>query len=303
MKSKKIFLWLAVSFLLILSLGYGLSRFYKFVNQKKWYQTRKKIFLKLQRNLQEDIQNVPFRYAILIKDFSTGYKFAYNEEMPLPAASLLKVPIMACVYCANEAKKIDVRSKVVVKDSYRTAGSGILKNLSGENTFEVEELVRLMIAYSDNTATNVIIDLLGFDYLNNCFKNLGLESTFISRKILDRQAKKEGKENYTSAEDVGYILEKIYKGELINKEVSGRCLEFLKEQKIADRIPRLLPADVKVAHKTGLENGLCHDAGIIFSQNGDFLICVLTQHKFKTAYPAKHFISKIAYDLYYTFNK
>ncbi|MCM8791714.1 MAG: class A beta-lactamase-related serine hydrolase, partial [Candidatus Omnitrophica bacterium] len=138
---------------------------------------------------------------------------------------------------------------------------------------------------------------------NGCFKKLGLKNTNIDRKILDSKAKIKGLENFTSAKDIAYILEKIYKKELINKDISEKCLAFLKKQKIRDRIPKMLPSYISVAHKTGLENGGCHDAGIIFTKEGDFLICVLTQHNFKTNHSAKKFISKIAQKLYFAFNK
>jgi beta-lactamase class A len=277
-----------------------------FLNQKKislWLEKRKNTLFTLKDNLENEISKFGQQNGILIKDLKTGYKIGFNEDIPFPAASLIKVPIMACVYCAEKEAKIDIRQKVIIKNHDKTSGAGILKYVPEGIGFDIEELVRLMIVYSDNTATNILIDLLGFYYLNNCFKNLGLRDTSIYRKILDNQARKEGKENYTTAQDIGYILEMIYRKELISKEISDRCLEYLKQQKIHDRIPAFLPSSVLVAHKTGLENGVCHDAGIIFSKEGDFLICVLTQHRFKTARPSKQFIAQVAKKLYLAFNK
>ena len=69
-------------------------------------------------------------------------------------------------------------------------------------------------------------------------------------------------------------------------------------QKVNDRIPKKLPAGVTVAHKTGLENGLCHDAGIVYTDKGDFLICVLTKHKNKSAREAKALIADISFAAY-----
>ncbi|MCM8780278.1 MAG: class A beta-lactamase-related serine hydrolase, partial [Candidatus Omnitrophica bacterium] len=196
-----------------------------------------------------------------------------------------------------------LNQKVVLKNTYKAPGSGELKNAPEGTALEIEELVRAMISKSDNTATNILIDLLGFDYLNDCFKKLGLKKSNIYRKMLDDKARSKGLENFTHALDTGYILEKIYRRELIDKNVSEKCLDFLKQQKVRDRIPAMLPSQLVVANKTGLENGVCHDVGIIFTKEGDFLICVLTAHNFKTSQPAKQFISRIAQRVYLAFNK
>jgi beta-lactamase class A len=116
--------------------------------------------------------------------------------------------------------------------------------------------------------------------------------------MMDFSDRKNGIENYTTARDISYILEKIYRGELINQKISKQCLELLQRQKMRDRIPARLPANTIVAHKTGLERGICHDAGIVFTPNGDFLICVLVKHKNKTARPAKKFIAQLAFLAY-----
>ena len=93
---------------------------------------------------------------------------------------------------------------------------------------------------------------------------------------------------------MAYILEELYRGRFINRKVSKRCLEMLAEQKINDRIPKRLPHEVIVAHKTGLENGVCHDVGIVYTSKGNFLICVLIKHEYPTARPAKRLISRLS---------
>jgi len=303
MKIRKIVSAGIIILIFFLILGFGIN---KLLTQKKinlWLEKRKNIILALKEDLKDVVVHSGQQSGILIKDLKTGYKIGFNEDISFPAASLIKVPIMACVYCASNEGKLNLQNKIVIKNQDKTSGAGILKNVPEGVSFDIEELVRLMIAYSDNTATNLLIDQLGFDYLNSCFKNLGLKNTVIFRKILDNQARKEGRENYTTAQDIGNILEMIYRKELINKEISEKCLEYLKQQKIRDRIPAFLPPDVIVAHKTGLENGVCHDAGIIFSKEGDFLICILTQHRFKTAHHSKHFIAEVSKRLYFAFNK
>ncbi len=168
-----------------------------------------------------------------------------------------------------------------------------------DTKLSIERLIGLMIYESDNTATNILTNLLGIEYLNNAFKAFGLKNTDLSRKIADYHLREKGIENYTTAEDMALILEKIYRRILVNKDISEKCIGILKLQRINDRIPKYLPVDIVIAHKTGLEAGICHDVGIVFTRRGDFLISVLTKHKDSNSNPAKEFIAKVAL---YTYN-
>jgi beta-lactamase class A len=151
-----------------------------------------------------------------------------------------------------------------------------------------------MITESDNTATNMLVDALGFGYINQQFVEMGLKNTDLRRGVMDLKWRRKGIENYTTADDMAYLLEKIYNRELINPQASDEMLAILKRQKVNDRLPRRLPrAETVVAHKTGLLRGTVSDCGIVFTQEGDFIICVLTDDikNFKTA---KRFIANIA---------
>jgi len=187
-----------------------------------------------------------------------------------------------------------------MKEADKAPGSGILKSKPAGSRYSIRTLTVLMITRSDNTAANMLIGLLGRDYLNSYFKRIGLNNTNLSREMMDFKKRREGIENYTTSRDVAILLERMYKGAFINKKVSAQCLDLLKRQQVRDRIPRKLPTDVVVAHKTGLERSVCHDAGIIFTENGDFLICVLTKSKssFKTS---KEFIARISAYAYHNY--
>ena len=224
----------------------------------------------------------------------------HQSQSQFPAASLIKLPILAAVFCAVREKKISLSEVVTIQKKDVTGGSGKLKSLSLPRKFTFAQLLELMISSSDNTATNKVIQILGFDYINNVFKVLGLKSTTLARKMMDFSQRKKGVENYTSAEDIAYLLERIYRGRLVNEKLSRLAISFLKKQKVNDRLPRYLPTEVIVAHKTGLERGVVHDAGIVFTPNGDYLICVLVKGG-KSYAQAKKFIAQLsllAYNLY-----
>ena len=238
------------------------------------------------------------RAYVIVKDYNRNWRIDIDSGTQVPAASIIKVPIMAAVFSAQEEGKLSVLDKIKLRQQDKTGGSGTLKNERGGLQFSIQQILELMMTISDNTATNILINLLGFDRLNTWFQDNGLKGTQLSRLMMDMASRDKGIENYTTAEDIALVLDKIYRGKLIDQNVSSECIRILKEQKTRNRIPAKLPRKTVVAHKTGLEKGICHDAGIVFTQNGDFLICVLTCHEYRNSYKSRELISNIACAIY-----
>jgi beta-lactamase class A len=232
--------------------------------------------------------------GIVIIDLDKKWEISANKDLRIPAASMVKIPIMMSYFYAAKEGKVDLGSGIEIRNSEKAPGSGTLKNEIPGKEYTVEDLIYRMVTESDNTATNMLIGRIGFDALNGYFAKLGAGKTDLKRKMMDFRLRRSGVENYTTAGDMAYLLEKLYRGRFIDAGTSQRCVEILARQKMKDRIPRKLPGDVVVAHKTGLENGLCHDAGIVYTDKGDFLICVLTKHRNKSAREAKGVIADIA---------
>jgi beta-lactamase class A len=197
---------------------------------------------------------------------------------------------------AVKEKHIGLYDEIKLKPSHKVGGSGILKYKPSGKKITVDTLIELMITRSDNTATNMLTELLGFNYFNRTFKKFGLKVTNLRRKILDLKAAKRGIDNYTTPYEMAFLLEEIYKKRLISRDVCEYMLSILKRQKISDRIPRYLPNYLQIAHKTGLLKRVCHDAGIVFSDKGDILICILTSDI--STRLAKKLIGAIAYKVY-----
>lgn len=252
----------------------------------------------LEEKIKQEAVNSGFEEGIVIKDLSTGWRISINEKKLFPAASLVKLPIMTSLFSMAEGEGLDLKEEIVLTNKNKALGSGILKNYCAGSAFNIENLIEIMIVESDNTATNMLINNIGFEAFNVYFKRIGLNDTNLSRKMMDFKSRKIGLENFTTAGDFAYLLEKIYRKKLVNKDYSQRCLAILKKQKIRDRIPALLPVDTVVAHKTGLEKGICHDTGIVFTPEGDFLICVLTRHNYNVSRLSKRFIAKISRQIY-----
>lgn len=302
MMNKKIVFSLFI-FLSVCVIAYvSFSKLYAYNEQKKQLEKqleeKKANWAVLENKIKGKTAEFGQETGLIIKDLSTGWTIAVNENKLFPSASLVKVPIMATVFSLSAEKGLNLGQRLVLANKCKVLGSGIIKKYAAGTEFNIEYLIEVMITESDNTAANMLIDYLGLEPLNNYFKKLGLSNTNIARKMMDFKSRQEGIENFTSASDVSYLLEEIYNNKLINRDFSLKCLGILKKQKARDRIPAKLPSGAVVAHKTGLERGVCHDAGIVFTPNGDFLICVLTRHNYKFAAPAKKFISQVAADAY-----
>ncbi|MDD4183113.1 MAG: class A beta-lactamase-related serine hydrolase [Candidatus Omnitrophica bacterium] len=237
-------------------------------------------------------------YSYIIKNIEKPFcEISRNEDKMFPAASVIKLPIAAVAFKAAKEGKVSLSQKFKISSKDIASGSGIIKTMPAPVVLTLEEIIEIMIANSDNTATNKIIDILGYQYLNKGFRELGLKRTVLKRKMMDFSGRKRGVENYTSASDIVFLLEEIYNGDLVDKGSSRLMLSFLSKQKINDRIPRYLPKNIKVAHKTGLERGVVHDAGIIFSSKGDCVVCVFTK-RVKDYSKAKKFIARLSLATY-----
>lgn len=301
-KIKKIFSFILVAVFSVSVFYIGQQYYAEFQEAKKQrllYERHRNAWQDLQNILQNEIRQFKDETGIVIKDLQNNWEFDYNKDTLFPSASLAKLPIMAACFLAAEEGKLKLDREVKLESSEKLTGSGLLKNMRPGTAFTIRELIGLMIYESDNTATNMLTDMLGLDYLNSCFKAFGLKNTSLSRKVADFVSRDQGIENYTTAEDMAIILEKIYSRTLASKDVSQRCIKVLKLQRVNDRIPRYLPADIMTAHKTGLEDFVCHDAGIVFTCKGNMLICILTKHANPTnSLPSKEFIGKVALHAY-----
>ncbi len=247
--------------------------------------------------IQSALENFDGDVAVYYKDMSDGFEFVFRPDKVYPSASLVKIPIMACVFSAVEEDKIpSFAKKIKYAGRHRAGGAGRLRRSRPGRKFSVEVLTYKMIVESDNVATNMLCDILGLGYINQKIFEWGLNVTDMKRWVMDLSRRDRGLENFTTAREMGWLLERIYLGELVSKEASDQMIEIMKHQKHRNRIARYLPTDVIVANKTGLMRNVVHDAGIVHAENGDYVLCVLT--KDIPSSPAKRLIGEISYIIY-----
>lgn len=229
----------------------------------------------------------------IIKDFKSGRIVSSNADVLFPSASLIKFPILCAAFQAVEERKLSLSTPVTLARGDRRGGSGLLKFSPAGTVYTNRELLEAMIGHSDNTAAELLIRQLGYDYLQKTFIAMGLQDTVIRPEGFKLTSRHVHEDNLTSPRDMACLLEKIYKRELVSPEASDEMLSIMKHQHLRDRLPRFLPTGWEIAHKTGLLRKACHDVGIVFSPQGDYMICVLTSHD-TTYKTAKRFIASLA---------
>jgi beta-lactamase class A len=139
------------------------------------------------------------------------------------------------------------------------------------------DLATMMVAVSDNSATNVLIDRLGMDNVNTLLDTLALSNTRLRRKMMDIKAASEGRENISTPQEMLTLLENIYRGKLLDKENAADFWKVLSTHKNSF-IPRDLPDGLQIANKPGELEAVRNDSGIVFLQNRPYIICVMTTY-------------------------
>ena len=248
----------------------------------------------LKNSILERVAAFPGHTSIYFKDLTTGEHFGYNEQEPMCAASVIKLTVMAELFRQVEAGQVSREQKLVVADENRVPICGVLTLMHSGMEVTPMDLCWLMITISDNMATNMLIDLLGVDNIQENIRRLGLEGVSISRKLFEKRPGFREKTNYVSAAGIGKLLEMIYRGELVSREASREMMEMLLAQQCTNKMPLLLPGEGRTAHKTGEDDGITHDVGIVYARK-PFVLCMLSE---ETEVPAfERLIQEIAREL------
>lgn len=275
---------------------------YSFISKPAIYRFEK-VFLesenieesKLKKIVDSVISSSKSRYGIYIKNLKTNEEYSHSGEEIFAPASLYKIWVMATVFekiktgalAENDPLPADIKAlnkKFGFSEEDAELKSGILN-------FTVKSALEQMITISHNYATYALIEKVKRSEVEAFIKRYGLtNSTMGTYEDLK-----------TTAFDIGMLLEKIYKGEIVDSEYSGKMIEILLRQQKNDRIPKNLPEGVKVAHKTGELAGLRNDAGIVYTPAGDYILVVLSENS--DVVKASEEIATLSKAVYEYFNK
>lgn len=214
---------------------------------------------------------VGFYYAPL-----GGAAVEFQADLPLVAASVIKVPIMVEAFRRFGEGTLDPDMEVEIRPEHKKPSCGALTYMHDGLRVTVLDLVTLMIIVSDNTATNLMIDILGVEPVNRTMEKLGIPGICLRRKLFEPELSRQGIQNTITARGVGMLLDRMARGQLLGGEADKKMMEILGDQRLNGKLPFFLHSmDVDVAHKTGEDDGTTHDAGVVFAKQ-PFVVVMLS---------------------------
>ncbi len=223
--------------------------------------------------------------GLAVLDPKTGESLGIRGDETFPTASVIKVSILLTVFHRVEAGKLHLEDPIWIVQADQMPGSGILQFFRTPHQLTLEDAAEFMIAQSDNTATNLVIDKVGIRNVNNYADSLGFQHTRLWAKTFQRagttvepdSSKKYGL-GVTTPLEMARMLALIYKGAAVSPDASKRMNQMLLHQAWGpNEIPRYLPPEAKVAHKTGSEDDVRNDVAIVYSPARDFILTVFTK--------------------------
>jgi beta-lactamase class A len=212
------------------------------------------------------------KVGVAVKNLATGEHFELNADEVMQTASLIKLAIMVEAYRQLDDQKVDFGKTLTLTKDDKVPGSGVLTDhFSDGATFPLRDAVRLMIVFSDNTATNLVLDQVGIKSVNETTKALGIPETRINSKVykrtsssVDRARSEKYQLGSTSAAETVKLLELIHTGKAASAEACKAMLGHLEKNEDKEMLVRFLPDGTKAAHKTGATNRVRTDAGILY---------------------------------------
>lgn len=260
------------------------------------------LWQKLGAGIEQVDQHLDGVMGVAIEDLNTGNHFFLHEDEIFAQASSIKITVLADLYLQEQQGKLKLTDLYTVQSSDLVADSDIMNGLTpGVTRVTLRDLATIMVAVSDNAATNVLIDRVGMPNVNAMLDSLGLTHTRLRRKMMDLEAAKQGRENVSTPREMMTLLDAIYKGKLLNKESTADFFKVLSTNKDS-WIPRDLPAGLKVANKPGELEAVRNDSGVVFVEGRPYVICVMTSFLLNER-QGEEAISKVSLDTWRMFDR
>ena len=222
--------------------------------------------------------------GVAILDLTSGQQYLLRPDEVFPQASSIKIAVLAELYHQSEQAEKGVRGGATLADPYvvnasdLVADSDIMSGLTpGVTRLTNRDLATMMVAVSDNSATNVLIDRVGMGNVRTTMEGMGLRHTLLRRKMMDLRAAAEGRENVSTPREMMTLLERLYRGQVIGAPLQEDFFTVLATHKDS-WLPRSLPADLRIANKPGALEGVRNDSGVVFLKDHPYVICVMTTY-------------------------
>ena len=270
--------------------------------------------------------------GIAVKHLQTGEEVLVEGDTLFPTASVFKLPLLVELYRQVEEGHISLDQRLVMTEEAKVPGSGILRELSPGLEMKARDYVTLMMMLSDNTATDMLLDLVGIENVDKNLRRMGFDKTrvvascrdmlfdlaglgdlkpeersfkvYMERRKFNPNSKALGVENndVTTPREMMRLLEEIFSGKVLSRGSCDAILEMMKKcQTGSNRIPKYLPREkVEMARKTGSLSGIVNDVGVIYlrEKGEQYILCFFTKGLAKSSEGEEAIakVSKIVYD-------
>jgi beta-lactamase class A len=246
--------------------------------EKPAVEKRQVLWQKLQEELTAIDKGLDGVMGVAVKDLTSGETFFIHGDEIMPQASSIKIAVLAELYAQAQQGKLKLTDEYVVRKEDLVSGSDIMLGLTpGVTRLTLRDLATMMVAVSDNSATNVLIGRVGMENVNAMLDGFGLHATRLRRQMMDLKAAGEGRENVSTPREMMTLLETIYRGKLLNKETTADLMKVLSTHKESSLLQGL-PDDAIAASKPGELEAVRNDSGIIFVKNRPYILCVMTTY-------------------------
>jgi len=265
----------------------------------------------LKEELENEIQVSKGIFAIAFKEIGNEDNIIIiNGDEVFHAASTMKTPVMVEVFRQSIIGRFSLDDSIVVRNEFKSIVDGSTYSLDvkddGDDKIysmigqkrKIYDLVYDMITVSSNLATNLLIDLVEPANVTRTMKEYGLEKIKVLRGVEDLKAYELGLNNTVTANDLMKLFELIATNKILNEQSCNEMIKILLDQKFNDKIPKYLPANVKIAHKTGSISKVEHDSGIVFLPDGRKYVLVVLSKELDDNEKGKETIAKISKLIY-----
>lgn len=229
----------------------------------------------LDARVKKELASFKGRVGIYAVNLDTGARYGFRADEPVRTASTIKLPIMIEAFAQVAANRVKWADEVVMTKEKKVSGSGVLKDLGDEVRLTLRDAVVLMMTLSDNTATNLALDVLTTDAVNDRMDAMGLKETRLLRKIGGGGVSRAGsiKENErfglgrTTPREMVAMIERLERGEVVSADASREMLAIMRREQPRLGIGRTVNG-VEMATKSGALDKLRSNVGVLYTARG-----------------------------------
>ncbi len=244
------------------------------------------MFSQLVDQVKQQIESAGGEWGVVLEDLHTGEEYRWNAEERFYAASVIKLHIMVAVFGAANEGKFNLSDTLVLRREDITSGAGVLQHMTPGTRLSIYDVITLMIIQSDNTATNMLIDLVGKKRVRDVIKELELTNTTFYNKLQVVPYPLKGS-NQTTAGDTALLLKRLVTQKVISWHACEQMIDIMKKQQLNDFLPSNYPdpdgeitgspKSWEFAHKTGMVTRIHHDAGVLYCNGRALLVSIFSR--------------------------